>query len=91
MDAARPELAFYLAGVDVASGDRFGKLALTEQGICARDRYVIETLRGQRVPLAVVLGGGYASTPERTALLHCHVFREGVDYERRERAAGLIR
>jgi acetoin utilization deacetylase AcuC-like enzyme len=31
LEAARADLAFYLAGVDVASGDRFGRLALTEQ------------------------------------------------------------
>jgi len=88
LDAARPDLAFYLAGVDVASGDRFGKLALSDEGIRARDRYVIETVRGCGVPLAVVLSGGYASTAERTAELHCHVFREAVGYERRKRRAG---
>jgi hypothetical protein len=27
------------------------------------------------VPLAIVLAGGYASTRERTAELHAHVFR----------------
>ncbi len=87
MDAARPDLAFYLAGVDVAAGDRFGKLALSDEGIRARDRHVIETVRGRGVPLAVVLSGGYAPTAERTAELHCHVFREAVAYERRNRRA----
>jgi acetoin utilization deacetylase AcuC-like enzyme len=90
LDAGRSDLAFYLAGVDVASGDRFGKLALTDEGIRARDRYVIETLRGRGIPLAVVLGGGYAPTAERTAELHCHVFREAVDYERRVRRPRMI-
>ncbi|MFM7259636.1 MAG: histone deacetylase, partial [bacterium] len=38
VERSRADLAFYLAGVDVAQGDRFGRLALTESGIAARDR-----------------------------------------------------
>jgi acetoin utilization deacetylase AcuC-like enzyme len=77
------DIAFYLAGVDVAAGDRYGKLALTEQGIRERDRLVIGTVRGRSVPLVIVLAGGYAATHARTAELHAHAFREAVDYERR--------
>jgi acetoin utilization deacetylase AcuC-like enzyme len=83
LDAAGADLAFYLAGVDVAAGDRYGKLGLTAEGIRERDRFVIETVRGRSVPLVIVPAGGYAPTPERTAELHTHVFREAVDYERR--------
>ncbi len=77
------DLAFYLAGVDVAAGDRYGKLALTEDGIRRRDRLVIEMVRLRGIPLAIVLAGGYAATRTRTAELHAHVFREAVAYERR--------
>lgn len=79
-----PDIAFYLAGVDVAAGDRYGKLTLTDQGIRARDRMVIEAVRGRSVPLVIVLAGGYAVTRARTAELHAHAFREAVAYERRE-------
>ena len=82
MQQAAPDIAFYLAGVDVAAGDRFGKLALTEEGIRRRDRFVIEEVRRRGVPLVIVLAGGYAATRERTAQLHAHVFREAVAYER---------
>ena len=85
LSTARPDLAFYLAGVDVAAGDRYGKLALSEEGIRLRDRYVIESVRGHGVPLVIVLGGGYAVTRERTAELHAHVFREAVAYEQKGR------
>jgi len=78
---SRADVAFYLAGVDVAAGDRYGKLALTEDGIRARDRRVIEAVRRHRMPLAIVLAGGYAPTRTRTAELHAHVFREAVAYE----------
>jgi acetoin utilization deacetylase AcuC-like enzyme len=82
--ASRPQLAFYIAGVDVASGDRYGKLALTEAGIRARERYVIDTVRAAGIPLVITLGGGYAATRERTAELHTHVFRAAVECERRK-------
>ncbi|MDE2305704.1 MAG: histone deacetylase [Gammaproteobacteria bacterium] len=82
LDAARADLAFYLAGVDVAAGDRYGKLALSEAGIRARDRMVIEAVRSRGLALAIVLAGGYAPTRERTAQLHTQVFRAAADFER---------
>jgi acetoin utilization deacetylase AcuC-like enzyme len=87
LDAAGADIAFYLAGVDVAAGDRYGKLALTEEGIRRRDRYVIETLRSGGVPLVIVPAGGYAATRARTALLHAHAFRESVAYQRKTNAS----
>jgi acetoin utilization deacetylase AcuC-like enzyme len=83
LDQSRAQIAFYLAGVDVAAGDRYGKLALTEEGIRLRDRCVIESVRGRGVPLVIVLAGGYAVTRDRTAELHTHVFREAASYEAR--------
>jgi acetoin utilization deacetylase AcuC-like enzyme len=80
--AAQPELAFYLAGVDVAAGDRYGKLALSEAGILARDRYVMRQLQQAVIPAVIVLGGGYASTRDRTAELHTLVFKAAIECER---------
>lgn len=73
---AEPDIAFYLAGVDVMAGDRFGRLALTRAGLAARDRHVLATLRAARIPLALVLSGGYAATPAVTADLHAEVYRQ---------------
>jgi acetoin utilization deacetylase AcuC-like enzyme len=81
LDAAHADVVFYLAGVDVAAGDRYGKLALTEEGIRQRDRAVIAAVRSRALPLVIVLGGGYAATRARTAELHAHVFREAAAYE----------
>ena len=75
---ARPDLVFYLAGVDPVEGDRFGRLALTPHGLRDRDRFVLETVRRHGAPVVIVLSGGYAPTPERTAELHATVFREAV-------------
>jgi acetoin utilization deacetylase AcuC-like enzyme len=76
LEAAQADIAFYLAGVDVVVGDRYGRLALTEEGLRSRERMVIEAARGRNMPLAIVLAGGYAATRERTAELHTQVFSE---------------
>jgi acetoin utilization deacetylase AcuC-like enzyme len=74
--AFRPDLVFYLAGVDPARGDRYGRLALSDDGIARRDRHVLEACRGRGLPLVITIAGGYAPTPARTAELHSIVFRE---------------
>jgi acetoin utilization deacetylase AcuC-like enzyme len=71
-----PELVFYLAGVDPAAGDRYGRLALTDGGLAQRERQVLEACRAHGRPVVITIAGGYAKTPERTAELHAFVFRE---------------
>jgi acetoin utilization deacetylase AcuC-like enzyme len=83
LERSNADIAFYLGGVDVAAGDRYGKLALSEEAIRLRDRKVIETMRGEDIPLVLTLAGGYAESRNRTAQLHAHAFREAVTYERR--------
>ena len=73
-----PDLVFYLAGVDVAAGDRYGRFALTDDGLRARERRVLGWARGLGLPMVVTLAGGYAATPERTAELHAMVFEEAA-------------
>ncbi len=71
-----PDLVFYLAGVDPARGDRYGRLALSDDGLARRERRVLDECRSRGWPLVVTIAGGYAATPERTAELHAIVFRE---------------
>jgi acetoin utilization deacetylase AcuC-like enzyme len=75
LDAARADIAFYLAGVDVVAGDRFGRLAMTRAGLRARDRRVVSEARRRGLPLVVLLSGGYAATPRLTADLHAEAHR----------------
>jgi len=70
IEAAEPDLVFYLAGIDVVQGDRFGRLALSADGLFARDRLVIETVQAAALPLTLLLSGGYAHSPAETAHLH---------------------
>ena len=86
---SRPDLVFYLAGVDVLQGDRFGRLALTRAGLERRDRRVIGTLRDDGVALTLLLSGGYAATPEETAELHAIAHRTAVDVEARSERGGM--
>jgi acetoin utilization deacetylase AcuC-like enzyme len=76
------DLVFYLAGVDPAQGDRYGRLRLTEAGIRRRDRCVLEVCRRAGLPVAITMAGGYAPTPERTAELHAIVFEEAHELVR---------
>lgn len=76
LEASRPDLVVYLAGVDPLAGDRYGRLGLTRAGLHRRDRMVLATVRGRRVPLLLLMSGGYAPTPEATADLHAIAHRE---------------
>lgn len=78
IDAAKPDLAFYLAGVDVVAGDRYGRLRLSRPGVHRRDRYVLETLRDRGIPIALLLAGGYGMSSRATADLHAIVHREAA-------------
>jgi len=78
LDAAQPDLVFYLGGIDVAQDDRFGRLSLTREGLHARDGYVLEQIRARNLPVVLLLSGGYAETPEATADLHAITHREAA-------------
>lgn len=83
LDSFDPNLVFYLGGVDVAAGDRFGRLSLTPEGLRNRDQYVLEELHTRDIPVTLLLSGGYAETPERTAGLHAITHREAARVFRR--------
>lgn len=69
-----PDLVCYNAGVDIHKEDSLGKLALTNEGIRARDLFVLSSCADAGVPVAVAIGGGYqedhAAIVERHVLLH---------------------
>jgi acetoin utilization deacetylase AcuC-like enzyme len=71
----RPELVVYLAGADPYHDDRFGRLAMTKDGLAARDRMVLEACCGARVPVAVAMAGGYARDTADTVDVHLATLR----------------
>jgi acetoin utilization deacetylase AcuC-like enzyme len=66
----QPDFIFYDAGVDVHQDDRLGYVNLTDDGIFARDKYVIETCVALNLPTACVIGGGYDRQEEKVAWRH---------------------
>jgi acetoin utilization deacetylase AcuC-like enzyme len=56
----RPDLVIYIAGADPYAEDRLGRLRLSIEGLARRDRAVLTACRRLSLPVAVVLGGGYA-------------------------------
>jgi acetoin utilization deacetylase AcuC-like enzyme len=80
LDQFQPDLVFNIAGVDPHADDRLGKLALTDTGLMARERFVVEQVRGRRIPLVTVLGGGYSHDIEALAKRHALVFHACADW-----------
>ena len=78
IETARPNLILYQAGVDVHVDDRLGRLALTDEGIAARDRLTASTARRLGIPLASVMGGGYGHDVMAVARRHAAVMRTCV-------------
>ena len=65
-----PDIVLYQAGVDPHEGDKLGRLALTSEGLEARDRYVVQTVRSRALPVASALGGGYGEDQREVAQRH---------------------
>lgn len=74
LDAIRPDIVFYNAGVDSHRDDRLGRLNLSDEGLYARDRFVIRQARARGQPVVGVIGGGYTSDVEALASRHALVF-----------------
>ena len=72
LEASRPDLVFYNAGVDPHAEDRLGLLSLSDQGLQARDTLVSQACIDRGVPIVGVLGGGYSK--DAAAVAHRHTF-----------------
>jgi acetoin utilization deacetylase AcuC-like enzyme len=64
------DLAIYIAGADPYSEDRFGRLGMSKAGLLERDRLVLNYCQAADLPVAIVLGGGYASQIEDIVDIH---------------------
>jgi len=67
-----PELVVYVAGADPYHEDQLGGLSLTFDGLQERDRLILWTALTQRIPVAIVLAGGYAVSVEDTITIHAN-------------------
>ena len=81
-----PGLVIYLAGADPFEGDRLGRLALSFDGLEARDRRVFDWAWQRRVPLAFVMAGGYGVNIDDTVQVQINTYRVALDYWKRWQA-----
>ncbi len=72
---AYADLAIYIAGADPFIGDRLGRLAMSKQGLADRDRWVLSYCQERLLPVAIVMGGGYAQRIEDVVEIHLQTIR----------------
>jgi acetoin utilization deacetylase AcuC-like enzyme len=77
----KPQLVIYVAGADPYKDDQLGTLQLTKEGLEERDHIVIDKCREEKIPLAIVLAGGYALKIEDTVAIHVNTCKValGID------------
>lgn len=75
-----PGLVIYLAGADPFEGDRLGRLALSFEGLKARDQRVFEWAWQRRVPLAFAMAGGYGVNIDDTVQVQMNTYRVALTY-----------
>ena len=72
LEEARPDLAVFIAGADPYQFDRLGRLSLSMEGLEQRDAAVLAACRRRGLPVAVVLGGGYAADLQDVVTIHAN-------------------
>ena len=78
----KPELVIYLAGADPYMFDQLGNLKLTFEGLQKRDEMVMQRAFAHKIPVTVVLGGGYAEDIDDTVEIHCNTARVLAEVEK---------
>ena len=81
MARANPELVIYLAGADPFQADRWGRMALTKDGLARRDAMVFDRCRRGGAAVVVVMAGGYAKDVNDIVDIH---------FQTLVQAAGLV-
>lgn len=70
LERMHPDLVFYLAGADAFRDDRLGRLDVSRAALGERDDIVIGELSSRDIPVALVMGGGYAPHIDDTVEIH---------------------
>jgi acetoin utilization deacetylase AcuC-like enzyme len=80
LQSFHPDLIYYVAGADPYRDDQLGGLKLSIEGLEWRDRMVFEKARDRKIPVAVVLAGGYARRIEDTIQIHSNTIRIAMEF-----------
>ncbi|TCC98101.1 histone deacetylase [Pedobacter frigidisoli] len=78
-ESSKPDFVFFLAGVDVLSTDKLGKLALSKMACKDRDKLVLTACKNKNLPVQVSMGGGYSADIKDIVDAHCNTYRLAFD------------
>ncbi|MFQ5882275.1 MAG: histone deacetylase [Candidatus Methylomirabilales bacterium] len=78
LEIFRPHLLIYVAGADPYRDDQEGGLGLTFEGLRRRDQIIFQEAKRRRVPVVVVLAGGYARRTADTVAIHVTTIQTGL-------------
>jgi acetoin utilization deacetylase AcuC-like enzyme len=70
LDAFSPDLVIWISGADNHQDDRHGQMYLSADDLRHRDEVLLGAFIKNRIPVAVLYGGGSNRQPEFTARLH---------------------
>ena len=79
IEERQPEIIMYLAGVDVLTTDKLGRLSMTKYGAMQRDEFVLSQASKHNIPIIVSLGGGYSHRLIDIVDAHANTFRVAKD------------
>ena len=71
----KPQLVFFLAGADPHEGDRLGRLKLSFAGMQSRDQRVLDWCLARRIPLVLLMAGGYGIEIDATVQVQLNTYR----------------
>lgn len=80
LDHVKPDIIFYLSGVDILEVDKLGRLNLSIKGSLKRDSFVFAEAKKKGIPIAVSMGGGYAPKIADIIESHANTFRAALDH-----------
>lgn len=90
IERAQADLAIYIAGADPYMEDRLGRLKMTKAGLLERDWMVFDLCRRFRLPVAIVMGGGYARRIDDVVEIHLQTFRLAAAFARSPAGEGMV-
>ena len=70
LDVFSPDLVIWIAGADNHSNDRFGQMMLDLRDFQRRDEVILKAFIKNRIPIAILYGGGFNRQEEYTAKIH---------------------
>jgi acetoin utilization deacetylase AcuC-like enzyme len=80
LERIKPDIVFYISGVDVLSTDRYGKLKLSLDECYRRDESVFALMKFHHIPIVTVMGGGYSRELRLIVDAHVNTFRAAMAF-----------